>query len=113
MYKRNAHRRRTPIHGARRILGVLALAAAAACADEPASAPTGPLGAEPRAVIDPGPYAAGQMYTGRNGYIEYYAGNSPLIISAPHGGQVLPTEIPLRDTTSTSCDASNITLLRD
>jgi N-formylglutamate amidohydrolase len=113
MHRQTAHRRRIPIHRVRRYLGIGALAAAAACADGPASAPEGPLGVAPTADIDPGPYVPGQMYTGRNGYIEYYAGNSPLIFSAPHGGMLKPDEIPPRETTSTSCDADNITLLAD
>lgn len=113
MNTRRAARRRTRIDWVRPILGIVALATAAACTDGPASAPAGPLGAEPRADIAPGPYVPGQMYTGRNGYIEYYAGNSPLILSAPHGGMLRPDEIPIRDTVSTSCDATNVTLLAD
>jgi N-formylglutamate amidohydrolase len=113
MYTRRTHRGRTLIHEARRFLGAVALATTAACADGPASVPPDAAGAGPRTTIDPGPYVAGQMYTGRNGYIEYYAGNSPLIISAPHGGQYRPDEIPVRDTIPTSCDANNITLLAD
>lgn len=105
--------RRTPIHRVGRFLGILALAAAAACTDGPASVPVDAPGAGPRAIIAPGPYVAGQMYTGRNGYIEYYAGNSPMIFAAPHGGLLEPDEIPLRNTSSTSCDASSITLAAD
>ena len=33
------------------------------------------------------------MYFGREKYIEYYAGNLPIILSAPHGGQLTPDEI--------------------
>jgi len=33
---------------------------------------------------------------GRNDYIEYVAGNIPLVVSAPHGGTLRPTEIPAR-----------------
>src|SRR5262249_16761368 len=39
-------------------------------------------------IIPPGPYTPGQSYFGRNNYIEYIAGNSPLILSAAHGGNV-------------------------
>lgn len=42
-------------------------------------------------------YVAGQTYFGSNNYIEYLAGNSPVIISVPHGGSLKPTEIPDRD----------------
>jgi len=36
---------------------------------------------------------AGQTYLGRAGYIEYIAGDLPIIITAPHGGTLRPTEI--------------------
>jgi hypothetical protein len=39
---------------------------------------------------------AGQSYFGRNGYIEYIAGDLPIIITAPHGGTLVPAEIPDR-----------------
>jgi hypothetical protein len=41
-------------------------------------------------------YAPAQSYWGRNGYIEYVPGNMPIIISAPHGGNLRPDEIPDR-----------------
>ena len=40
-----------------------------------------------------GPYQSGKVYFGREKYIEYYAGNIPIILSAPHGGQLTPEEI--------------------
>src|SRR5262245_25104310 len=41
-------------------------------------------------------YQPGQSYFGRNQYIEYVAGDLPLIISAPHGGRDRPEELPDR-----------------
>lgn len=42
------------------------------------------------------PFVPGESYYGRNNYIEYIAGNLPIIISAPHGGAIMPGEIPDR-----------------
>lgn len=41
-------------------------------------------------------YIPGEIYYGRNNYIEYHAGDVPLIFSAPHGGNLTPSEIPDR-----------------
>ncbi len=41
-------------------------------------------------------YIPGETYWGRKHYIEYIAGNLPIIISAPHGGYLKPSEIPDR-----------------
>lgn len=92
---------------ARWLYAVVALAAAAACADDPTSAPApSAAGAGPALAIPPGPYTPGQSYTGRNGYIEYIAGNTPVIFAAPHGGSLTPSEIPNR--TAAACDTTNI-----
>lgn len=42
------------------------------------------------------PYVAGQSYFGANNYIEYRAGNLPIILTAPHGGSLTPGGIPDR-----------------
>jgi hypothetical protein len=42
------------------------------------------------------PYVPGQAYFGRSNYIEYIAGDMPVIFSAPHGGALTPAEIPDR-----------------
>ena len=52
-------------------------------------------------VTGPPVYKAGQSYFGRNGYVEYIAGNTPVILSAPHGGALTPTTIP--DRTASAC----------
>ena len=40
-----------------------------------------------------GPYFYGEQYSGRNNYINYYPGNIPVILSIPHGGELVPLEI--------------------
>ena len=39
----------------------------------------------------------GETYFDTNGYVEYIAGNLPIILSAPHGGYLEPATIPDRD----------------
>lgn len=76
------------------------------------SSPTGsadPGGSAAGRTIPPGPYVAGQSYLGRNGYIEYFAGNSPVVITAPHGGYLLPGSIPDRVPTSCGGAATTVT----
>ena len=46
-------------------------------------------------------YQAGNTYFGKQNYIEYHAGNLPIIITAPHGGSLEPTTIP--DRTCATC----------
>ncbi len=41
-------------------------------------------------------FTPGNSYLDDNGYVEYLAGNMPIVISAPHGGYLTPTEIPDR-----------------
>jgi hypothetical protein len=58
-------------------------------------------------AIPAGPYTPGQSYFGRNSYIEYVAGNAPVIYSAPHGGALTPSEIP--DRTAGNCGGAATT----
>jgi Secretion system C-terminal sorting domain len=51
-------------------------------------------------------YITGTTYYGTNQYVEYRAGALPIIISAPHGGSLEPTNIP--DRTCAAC-----TVVRD
>ena len=53
-------------------------------------------------------YVAGQSYLGRNGYIEYVAGNAPVILTAPHGGSLTPGGIP--DRTASACGGAATTV---
>jgi hypothetical protein len=55
-------------------------------------------------IVPGGPYKAGQSYFGRNNYIEYIAGDGPLILSAAHGGGLTPSEIP--DRSEAACGAA-------
>ena len=88
------------------VIAIAAFVAAIGCggATNPrTSVPTpGPDGTE--FPIPAGPYTPGQSYFGRSNYIEYLAGNSPVIYSAPHGGALTPSEIP--DRSASICGGS-------
>lgn len=45
------------------------------------------------------PFVPGNVYFDATGYVEYRAGNLPIIISAPHGGDLEPAAIPDRNCT--------------
>lgn len=57
-------------------------------------------------------YTAGEVYFGRNEYIEYLAGDLPIILSAPHGGTLTPAEIPDRTWGTTVRDTNTEELAR-
>jgi len=59
-------------------------------------------------------YTPGVTYYGRDGvpYIEYIAGNLPLIISAPHGGSMSPPELPDRTYGTFDTDTNTDNLAR-
>ena len=77
---------------------VVTAALAAVCG---AKSPTAP------ATTTPGPCIAAPGVTcfGTNGYVEYDAGDLPLVISVPHGGSIAPATIP--DRTGTTVTDSN------
>lgn len=62
-------------------------------------------------------FIPGNSYFGKNNYVEYMAGNLPLIISVPHGGALTPPDIPDRkcgDETVTDSYTINLALeIRD
>jgi len=91
----------------RKTLAVAALVTALGCGGDSTSPPgnTDPPGGI--STIPAGPYVPGRSYTGRNGYIEYIAGDAPLIYTAPHGGDLLPADIP--DRTAARCGGSATT----
>jgi hypothetical protein len=57
-------------------------------------------------------YQPGQTYFGRNRYIEYLAGELPVIISAPHGGRERPEEMPDRQDGTFAFDTNTQELAR-
>jgi hypothetical protein len=61
-------------------------------------------GNPPAATADSEPLKPGTSYFGRNQYIEYIAGDLPLVISVPHSGDLRPAEIPDREQAVTVAD---------
>jgi hypothetical protein len=57
-------------------------------------------------------YEPGKSYFGRSNYVEYIAGDMPLIFSAPHGGALKPAEIPDRKNGEFVSDANTEELAR-
>ena len=47
-------------------------------------------------------FIPGEVYLDSTGYVEYTAGNLPIVISVPHGGYLEPAVIPDRDCTGCS-----------
>lgn len=41
-------------------------------------------------------FSTGTPFLGREGYVEYIPGDVPVVVSAPHGGDLQPAEIPER-----------------
>lgn len=57
-------------------------------------------------------YEPGKRYFGRSNYVEYIAGDMPLIISAPHGGALKPADVPDRKHGEFTSDAYTEELAR-
>jgi len=51
-------------------------------------------------------YEVGTSYFGRRSYVEYIPGELPVVVSAPHGGSLTPTEIPDRTWGTTVTDTN-------
>jgi len=58
-------------------------------------------------------FVPGNSYFGRNNYIEYVAGNLPVIISIPHGGNLTPGEISDRTCGENVTDSYTLNLGRE
>ncbi len=52
-----------------------------------------------------GPFTAGSVYYDPDAWIEYTAGDAPLILLAPHGGSLSPAIVP--DRTCSGCETVN------
>lgn len=65
------------------------------------------------AIVTSQGFVAGNVYFGQNGYIEYRAGNLPIIITAPHGGSLTPDEIPDRTCGAIGIDTRTQNLIRE
>ena len=48
-------------------------------------------------TVDGQIFKVGSTYFGKDNYVEYLAGNAPLVISVPHGGYLDPVGMPNRD----------------
>ena len=67
--------------------------------------PTAPVGGPGTPTLPPVVYVAGQTYLSADGAVEYVAGSSAFIVSAPHGGDLAPATIP--DRTAARCPADD------
>lgn len=107
------------------VLACLAWAGAGRVEAQPAVPPAGSglvapseLSAAARGAAGPGAapvvggYQAGQTYFGREEYIEYLAGDLPVILSAPHGGRLRPSELPDRPEGTFAFDTNTQELVR-
>ena len=79
-----------------RLLAFVLASTLLACAD----ATTAKVSSDPQ-------YVPGRSYFGTNNYIEYIAGDAPVILTAPHGGTLNPAAIP--DRTDARCGGSATT----
>lgn len=83
---------------------LLLLSFAVACSGGSTTPGTG----TPTTPTQPTVYVPGTSYFGDNEYVEYIAGNMPLIFSAPHGGSLQPANIPTRTAGACGGDATTV-----
>lgn len=94
-------------------LTALALMFAALPPATPAGRPTAQSGTVASlSATAAGTLRAGRTQFGANGYVEYHAGDLPIILSAPHGGSLEPVEIPNRRSGTTVTDTGTEDLAR-
>jgi hypothetical protein len=62
--------------------------------------------------LDAVEYRPGKTYFGRNQYVEYIAGDLPIVIAAPHGGREKPEELPDREKGTFAFDTNTQELAR-
>jgi hypothetical protein len=60
----------------------------------------------------PAGFVPGTSYFGTSHYVEYIAGDLPVIVTAPHGGSLRPTEMPDRTSPDTLRDTNTEELVR-
>lgn len=58
------------------------------------------------------PLVPGHTYTGHLGFVEFTAGDAPLVLSAAHGGDLAPAEIPNRTVGTSVTDTNTDPLAR-
>jgi len=64
------------------------------------------------AATPPAEKIPGQSYFGTDRYVEYLAGDLPIVLTSPHGGRLKPDAIPNRTYGSTDMDANTQELAR-
>lgn len=91
------------------VLALVLGAATAACS----SSPGAPSGDDDPNPPEPQVFVAGETYFGENQYVEYQAGNLPVVLSAPHGGTLTPDAIPDRTFGVTVRDTNTEEVIRE
>ena len=91
-------------------MSVLTLVVASSLTVAGSSCSTSAVGPPPADTTGPEQvdYVPGESYYGEHGYVEYIAGNLPIILSAGHGGHLMPSAIP--DRTADRCGGSATTV---
>lgn len=89
----------------------LGLAASAAACLLLSGAGVASAQSEAPAAKTPPTFEVGRTYSGKNGYVEYFPGDAPIILTAPHGGDLAPDSIP--DRSNGTCGGERAVLQKD